>query len=385
MRNLLLLISINFRTTFRKKGNIFVHIFLPLAGVLLSMMIYGNSFGGAALSDLKIGIVDYDKSMASTKLREKFDTVDSFSIFDVNEDEINNKLLDFKLDAAVIIPENYSESIIKGDADAIEIVSLKGQETTIWIEQLINRYTSSMMMLSGASGGDAAVFERMREQTEESTVKLDVINVDDKGTSKSMTMTSVGFLIMFMMLGTGLTSMLILNDKRNRTYHRICSAPVNAGQYILANSLTSLFISVIQIILILFAMKVIFRIDTGVSDIYMFIILFMYALVAVGLGLLITAFSSSSYMAGTLNTLILTPTCMLGGCYWDISLMPDYMQKISYFVPQRWAIMAVNRMQTGASFGEISFNLLVLAVFALALILVAVYKFSRTNNVQRFV
>ena len=31
---------------------------------------------------------------------------------------------------------------------------------------------------------------------------------------------------------------------------------------------------------------------------------------------------------------------MLGGCLWDIDFMPEIMQKIAYFVPQRWAMDA---------------------------------------------
>ncbi len=385
MRNLMLLIFNNFKVTFRKKGNIVIYVFLPLAGVLLSLLIYGGSLGGASSSMLKIGFADYDNGTMAAELRERFDKVEGFTVFDVDEGEINKKLLDYELDAAVIVPENYSERIGSGEPEEIEIVSLKGQETTVWVEQLINRFTSSMIMLSAASDSDPAALGKMLEQIGEYAVELDVINVDDKVTGRSMAMTSVGFLIMFMMLGTGFTSMIILKEKRSRTYHRICSAPVSAKQYILANSLTSLLISIIQIIIIQISMRLIFRIDTGVNDIYMFIILLMFAFVAVGLGLLITAFSSSSYMAGTLSTLIMTPSCMLGGCYWDINFMPDFMQKISYFMPQRWAIMAVNRIQTGGTFEDVLLNLLVLAIFATALILVAIYKFSRTSNVQRFV
>jgi len=385
MRNLLLLISNNFKVAFRKRGNIVVYVFLPLMGTLLSLMIYGGLFGGSSSNALKIGVADHDQGTVSFKLKEKLGMAESFHVADVNEDEINKKLLDFELDAVVIIPENYSESILRGDAENIEIVSLKGQDTTFWLRQLINRYTLSMMKLSKASGGDSAAFDRMVEQTEEYAVKLKVIDVNDKAASKSMTTAAVGFLIMFMMLGTSMTSALILNEKRTRTYHRICSAPVSAGQYILANSLTSLFISVIQIILILFFMRLILRIDPGVGDIYMFIILLMFGFVAVGLGLFITAFSNSSYMASTLTTLIITPTCMIGGCYWDVRLMPDFMQKLSYFVPQSWAITAISKMQAGAGLPDVLLNLAVLAVFALTLILVAVYRFSRVNNVQSFV
>jgi ABC-2 type transport system permease protein len=76
---------------------------------------------------------------------------------------------------------------------------------------------------------------------------------------------------------------------------------------------------------------------------------------------------------------------MLGGCYWDVNFMPEFMQKIGFFVPQRWVIDAITKMQTGSDIGDINLNLLVLAAFALTLTLAAVYKFSRTSNVRKFI
>lgn len=381
MRNLGLLILNNIKVTFRKKGNIIVYIFLPLVGILLSLVIHSTS----DVSTLRLGFADHDRGTAAQELKDKLDATEDFSVIDVDEDEINEKLLDFELDAVVVVPGGYTESILSGDAAAIEIVSLKGKEATAWVEQLVYRHSSSMSLLSAASGGDPAAFDRLLSQIRNSNVEFNVLSAEDRSTDKAMTRTSLGFLVMFILLGSGFTSMIVLREKRDRTYHRVCSAPVSSKQYILANTLTGLIICMIQIIMIQLAMKFIFGIDTGISDIHMFIILLMFALVAVGMGLLITAFSSSSYMAGTLSTLVLTPTCMLGGCYWDPELMPDFMQKIGYFTPQRWVMEAIREMQDGVTFESITLNLLVLAAFALAFMLIAAFKLSRTDNMQKFI
>ena len=55
-----------------------------------------------------------------------------FSVVDVDEDEISKKLLDFELDAVVVVPEGYTEGILGGNAAAIEIVSLKGKVQHGW-------------------------------------------------------------------------------------------------------------------------------------------------------------------------------------------------------------------------------------------------------------
>jgi ABC-2 type transport system permease protein len=380
MRNMLLIIANILKVTFRKKGNIIVYLFLPLLGVLLALLIYGNQ--GSTV--LRIGVVNSDTGIFSQDLKSSLQEADNFMISDINKDEISGKLLNMELDAVIEIPAGYTESIYKRNPEKIEIQSIKGQETTVWISQRINSYTDTLYRLFVAAGGDRAAFDTMYGQYKSNPARLTVVKLKDEVTGKNMAQTSVGFLIMFLMLGAGFISMIILKEKRDRTYHRICSAPVNARQYIAGNAITSLLVVIAQILMIQVSMKYIFRIDTGISDVSMFIILLMFGLVAIGAGLVITAFSSSSYMAGTLSTLVMTPTCMLGGCFWDISQMPDIMQKIGYFVPQRWAMNAINKLQTGGTQSDIYMNLLILGAFAAALILIAIYRFARTNNMQKF-
>lgn len=381
MRNLVLIIFNILKTTFRKKGNIIIYVFLPLAGVLLSLLI----FGGTSSSQIRVGFTNNDNGALSAKVRNVLESKNGFIVHDVMDDEINDKLTNQSLDLVVTLPDGFTEGVYSGDIKEIEIITIKGQETTAWIKQLLNSYLGVLEKLSVASEGNKALFDKMYEQYEETSIHLNVASLEDKQVGKLMTLNAIGFLIMFMMLGTSFTSFVILNEKRSRTFYRICTAPVNSRQYILANAMTSVLIIIIQIILIQFAMKSVFRINTGVSSPAMFIILLMFGLVAIGIGLAITAFSSSSYIAGSLSTLIMTPTCMLGGCFWDIELMPEFMQKISYFMPQRWVIEAVKKLQNNGDFSEIYLNLLVLAAFALALVLVAVYKFSKTDNLQKFV
>lgn len=381
MRNIMLVVSNSLKATFRKKENIIIYVFLPLLGVILSLLLYGTS--GA--STLRVGLVNHDNGTISEDLKGVLSSKEGIQVSDVEDEAINSLLLDMNIDLAVVIPEGFSKSVYSGDIKDIEIVSLKGQETTAWIMQLLNNYTDTLAKLSAASAGDSVLFDKMLDQYKDSPDKLNVVVLKDKRVGKLMTSTSIGFLIMFMMYGVNFTSSIILKEKRTRTYYRICTAPVNSRQYIAANAITSLMITLIQIILIMLIMRFVFRIDTGLSGASMFIILFMFGVVAVGIGLALTAFSGSSYMASTLSTLVTTPTCMLGGCFWEVELMPKFMQRISLFTPQRWALDAVEIMQNGGTWSDISLNLLVLAAFALALILVASYKFSRTENLQKFV
>ncbi|MGI6528120.1 MAG: ABC transporter permease [Clostridia bacterium] len=114
-------------------------------------------------------------------------------------------------------------------------------------------------------------------------------------------------------------------------------------------------------------------------------ILFVFSLVACGIGLVVTSYSDSSYMASTLNTMILTPTCMIGGCFWPVYIMPKFMQNLSYIVPQRWALEAIEKIQKGYDYTAIVLNLFVLLMFAVVFFMIAILRLKKLKSVEKFV
>jgi len=117
----------------------------------------------------------------------------------------------------------------------------------------------------------------------------------------------------------------------------------------------------------------------------MLVILGCFGLVAISIGMMIVALARSSYEAGVASTLVITPSCMLAGCFWPVEYMPAIMQKISYFIPQRWALDAVQALQRGAAFHDVAGNLVVLMAFAAVFFVLSAYRFSTTDDVSRFI
>ncbi|WP_368293372.1 ABC transporter permease [Dehalobacter sp. TBBPA1] len=381
MKNILFLVRNTLKVTFRKKGNYIVYLLLPLLGIVFALAIYS----GAKSEPVQIGLIDKDQTALSAYLVQETAKAGNYTLTPLQETEIKNNLLDQTLEAAVIIPGGYEKSIVAGSPAAIKIISLKGQDTTAWLEQFFNLQTRNLKDLAAAAGGDETAFRGLFQEYSSHPLQVSAVELQDESVSKDITLTSFGFLLMFVMFGAGLTSHAILNEKKTRTYHRICASPVSPKEYLSANALSSLIIVTVQTLFIIVALQYLFRIETYVPAILLFFILLLFGLVSIGIGLITTAFSSSSYMAGTLSTLILTPTCMLGGCFWPVSLMPETMQKIAHFMPQWWALDAIRKMQSGSSLSEILMNIAILIAFAVAFFLIAVYRFARENNIQKFV
>lgn len=381
MKNVFLLVGNTLKITFRKKGNIVLYLLLPLIGIIASQGLYS----GAKSEPMKIAVLDQDQSVLSQYLVDQIETSGNYIIAQLEPDEIKKKLLDQSIGAEVIIPTGYGKRILTVSSLKIEIVSLQGQATTAWLEQFYNLQTRNLSDLALAAEGNPTAFSKLFQEYVKNPLPVDTVAVKDESISKYITMESLGFLLLFVMLGTGFTSQLILNEKKSRTYYRICSSPVNAREYLGANTLSSMIIVAVQSLLIILALPLLFHIETFVPGYILFIVLFLFGLVSIGIALVTAAFSSSSYMAGTLSTLIVTPTCLIGGCFWPVYLMPDMMQKIAHFMPQWWAIDAIQHIQSGGRLTGILINIAILLAFTAAFFLLAIFRFSREENVQKFI
>ncbi len=381
MRNTFLIALNILKLTFRKKGNIIVYLVLPVAITSIIMVISGSG----ASKPLNIGIVDMDRSIISQDLVKAVDNKDNFKTIEVSGDKINAMVTEHKVDCIIKIPNNFAKEIYSGNNANIELISIRGEDVTSWIENFVNFYVGGLKDISKASEGKKEAFDKMYAGYKDNSIKLKNEKLKDSAFGKSLTQSSMGFLIMFVLFGTGITSSYILREKKMRTFFRICSAPVKSKDYILSNIIANLTIVAVQIILVLFVITKILKVNIFIPKIQLFVILLCFGLVAIGIGLVVVAFSKTSNQVGTANTLIVTPTCMLGGCFWPADLMPPWLQRVGDFMPQTWALDSIKKLQSGSSFIDILPQLGILLAFAVAFFLIAVYKFNRRDDSRNFI
>ena len=380
MRNLFLLARNTLKITFRKRFNIFVYLILPVLVVLFVMKMY--STGSATLN---IGICNKDvNGSLATDFIQTIKDQDLYKVILVEEKDINSYVADGKVDCVVTIPKDFDESIYNNTIGKLDISAIKGIEATGFIQNYIDSYLNNLLQFSKAANGNKEGFDKLYAGFKNSELKINTSLVKDKSKEKQAVVQSIGFLIMFMLQASSTTSGLILKEKKERTYYRIFSTPVSSKIYIGANILANMVIVTVQSLLVIYASKHLFNLTTGVPDIQLLAILFVFGLVCVTLGILLVAFSNTTYQAGTLATLITIPTCMMSGCFWPVSLMPEFMQKISNFLPQTWALKAIEQLQSGKTFLETIPYVAIIFAFAVAFFLIGMYKLKNNNNVKSF-
>ncbi|MDI6619793.1 MAG: ABC transporter permease [Clostridiales bacterium] len=379
MRNMILLIKNNLKLLFRRKSNILfiiLSITIPFVYLLFS---FSNS------GQLKIGIINKDNSSLSQDMIKSFQTTNKYKIITLKDDEINSVVAKGDVDCAFTIPEGYSRSLMSGNVPKLQIFSVKGQEVTSLIQNYLNLYIKNITDISKAASGNAKLFDKMYNEYKQGGFTLKTYSVKDKSATNMTTSRSLGLFLMFLMMGSGSTASLMLQEKREKTFNRICVAPLKPRIYIFSNFIVNAIITLSQVVLITIFLALFLKLPVDKSFLQLFLILVIFGLTSIGLSMLIIAFSDSTAQSSSLSTLIITPTCMLGGAFWPLELMPKALQRVSDIIPQKWAMDAISKIQEGTNFSGLLANICILAAFALAFLLIATYKIKITDKTGDFV
>lgn len=382
MNNIIWIASHSLRRTFRKKSSWIVYFGLPIAAILLSLLIYGNANEGT----LRVGVVNQDGSQALTQDTVQFlEGLDNLKITMTDDASLNGDIASGKLDSGLIFEAGFADSVRAGQPAHLRIVSAKGAAVTAYVKAMLEEYTGNVASIGRATAGDPASFDAIYADYKQAGFKFDAESLQDTSHTKSVTYQSIGFLIMFLLFSAVNLSDLIIKEREDRTFLRMLSSPVSARGYVFANVLVTFIIQLLQIAFTLFMMKNVFHVDSGVPYGEMLATMLLFSLTAIGLALLITSFAKNGKNASAMQNLIITPTCLLAGCFFPADIMPDTVRHISNFLPQHWILDTITKLQEGQSFGSIWLNLAILVGFAAALTLVAIFRFSRNNDVRQFI
>lgn len=368
----------------RSYKSLLLYLIAPILGITLAFFIYGNE----QEVSLRVGAVNLDgEQVIAQDIIRLLEDARQVELSPVpNADEARENVISGKLDAAVILPDGFSQGIIAGEGSAeLEIVSLDSSLAAPYIRNYLEPRVGSLSELAHSARETAADFEAVYAKYNASESPLTMEEVEDQSAQRDMTTRSIGYLVMFMMFSAVNLSAYMIKERENRTYYRLLTTPASARTYTISNVAVNLVLLLVQIAAMLGVMNGLFQINPGVPLWQLGLILFLFAWVAVALSLAIVAFSKHSMAASALQNLLIIPTCLLAGCMFPIEAMPESIHAIAKFLPQRWLLDAIDQLQQGAAFTELGMHLLTLTAFALAFTLIAIYKFGHNKDTRTFI
>ncbi|EMX0191008.1 ABC transporter permease [Bacillus cereus] len=381
MKDILWLIQKTLSVLLKNKKSLLIIISLPIIGTLISFSIYGNAGQGT----LNIGIVNKENEPITNDTIKFLEGLNHVNVSKVKESEVEDKLTSKKLDGVITLDSGFSKSVREGKPEHIEISSIKGDQVTGFIKSYLYNYIDNIAAISKVAGTDQSTFDNMYAGYQKGSFKMKTETLEDTSKNKDMTNQTMGYLIMFMLFSAANLSGHILKEKENRTYFRLLSTPIDGKKFILSNVGVNMIILTVQILITILFLTNVFHTDINMSFIVMMGVLMLFALIAIGISLVLVAFSKNSASANAMQNMVIVPTCLLAGCYFPYDIMPSAVQKVANFLPQRWLLDTVSKLQQGIPFSELYLNILILFAFAIAFFLIAIYKFGRNNDARNFV
>lgn len=382
MSEMMWLIRKTLKDTFRSKRSWFVYIGLPIIGILISMLIYSS----VRTSTVQVGVINQDGNHPITVDTIRFmEGLSHVKVTVTDEKTLQSDLAEGRLDTGIIFKQGFADSVRNGQPGHLDMVSVKGIQVTAYLKAMLQSYIGNIAAIGKEAKGDEAAFSSIYAAYSQRNFTLQEKAMPNTSTTKAMTYQSIGLLISFMMFSAVNMSEIILKEKENRTFLRLLSSPMSARMYVISNVVVNMSLMLVQIVMTLFLMKNVFHIDSGIPYGQLIPALLLFALAAVALSLLIVAFAKSTSGAGALQNLIITPSCLLAGCYFPMNIMPDTVRKISNFLPQHWLLDMINKLQQGQALSSLTMNMAILVGFAVVFALIAIYRFGRNNDSRQFV
>ncbi|MBN2471442.1 MAG: ABC transporter permease, partial [Anaerolineae bacterium] len=157
--------------------------------------------------------------------------------------------------------------------------------------------------------------------------------VSSSGFSQSVPGMSTMFVLFTVLGGLG----LLLEERKQWTLQRLAVMPISRAQ-ILGGKILARFTTGILQFGILFAVGLVVGLDFGHNPLALLLIIVAYTLCITALTFTLATFVRTEMQAGGLVTLLALVLAALGGAWWPLEIVPDFMRVVAHISPVAWAM-----------------------------------------------
>ena len=364
--------AVELRRWLRDRSNIFFVFVLPVGIIVL----VGSLYGG--------GVVPVVGTVASGELGHQFvgalAAEGSLEVVDLDDlDELVRGVERGTLQAGVVLPEDYDESLLAGLPVQVGFVArpdgagglLEARVRAVAAEQ------ATVMRAAAFAAGRGAASDLVGV-AQEAAAAIPAIEVTATvageslfpATGSSFDLGAPSQLILFMFL-TGLTgSVTLIGTRRLGVAGRMLSTPTSSRTIILGELLARLAISLVQGIYIVAVSAAFFGVHWG-DPVAAVAIVLLFGAVSAGTATLMGAAFATEQQAGAIGVSAGIGIAALGGCMIPLEFYSSTMQRVARVTPHAWAIDAFAEIiRRHGSLADVVPHLAVLAAFAVGLVAV---------------
>jgi len=340
---------------------------------LVQLIILGNAFGGK-VRGAKVAVVDYDRGPQALKIHEAFDSIavniaTFTTIGYTDENQAREDVRTGKVDAAVIIPAQYSRRVYAQDAPRLGLVVDNSDQF------LSSSITGEMQSLVDA------INKPVIQPRIVKNIAIEIVELYPYVEYMKYLLSGSIALAMYIsvMIGGG---MLYIDDKARGVHEGYLVTPITKLELVMGLNIAG----AIKAVLAGISLTVIGSLMAGLGVIFHPMALLQLFLLILGTSI---AFNGMMFlmmvrvddplvpraMFGVLNTLLFFPS----GAIYPIAAFPKWLRAIAIVDPFTYAIHGFKAiLLKDGGFAAIQTDLIFLFVFGIGTLLIATPLFKRT-------
>jgi ABC-2 type transport system permease protein len=145
----------------------------------------------------------------------------------------------------------------------------------------------------------------------------------------------------------------VLEEAENKVLPRLLAGPVTRGQYVLSKMLRCFLLSTLAVVLLLGSSSVLFGIQWG-HPLKVAVVVAAWAASMTGLMAVLYSVTRTREQAGVFSPVVLVVFAMLGGSMFPYENLPDFLQALGQFTPNRWAVLTLQGVARSKPLGELA-------------------------------
>ncbi len=353
-----------FRHIFRDRRTMLILLGMPIVQIIL--------FGFAITTEVqnvRVAVLDPAKD-ASTQLIT--DKINASKYFDVeymidNASEIDALFQHDNIDLAIIFEERFDQNLNHTGKAQIQLIADATDPNTVITE--INYATSII----------ADVQQEMMATNSipiQITPEIKMLYNPQMKSAYNFVPGVMGLILM--LICAMMTSISIVREKETGTMEILLVSPMKPIYIILSKAVPYFVVSCVNLMNILILSVFVLGVPIAGSLIWLLLVSFIFLMVCLSLGLLISTVAKTQVAAMLMSGMVLLmPVMLLSGMIYPVENMPTVLEWISNIVPARWYIASVKKLMIqGLDISYVFKELLILTSMAVFLIAVSLKKFK---------
>lgn len=305
------------RRFFRDKLALFFGILFPL----IFLFVFGGINSGNNNVSFNVAVLDQAHTSFSKQFVSQLEKGDTFK---VKQDvtglaDAKERMTRSQLDATIVLPEGF------GNAKS----GIPTGQAVVYYTQ--NNEQSGQTLVSVLDGVFKSINAKFVQVNAPFTVKGEALQ------NKSLRPFDYAFagLVGFSIIGIGIFGpMNVFPElKKQGILRRLHATPIRVWQYFLSTMLSQALIGLLSIAILFVAAMAVFHLHVAGNyfEIAVFIVLSIFMIL--GIGLSIGGWARNERQAAPLGNIIVFPLMFLSGTFFPRFLMPEWLQKVSEFLP----------------------------------------------------